>query len=156
MIYPTQFFQTAARPLKKSKHYISRYKCTSDSRFNIPNSLANSLFCFIVLACSMLIRPVMPRSARISFSFLICCCGESRSWNTFDQTLRTPQARIKDYSTQGQGDISNSLDVKPKTSHLQTLDSFFILAQCCGRLGTFLFLFLTLNLLRLLQKRQKR
>lgn len=66
--------------------------CTSSS------SCANSLFSRIAFACSRLMRPVMPRSARICFSRLIWSEGRSRSLNSFAQTLRTPHATTRDFS----------------------------------------------------------
>lgn len=61
------------------------------------NSCSNSRFAFIAFACSKLMRPVIPSSCKISLSFLICCEGVSSPLNTFDQTLRTPQARTRDW-----------------------------------------------------------
>ena len=66
-------------------------------QISVPSSCASSLLSLIALACSMLIRPVIPSSARISLSFLICSCGVSRPWKTFDHTFLTPQARTRDW-----------------------------------------------------------
>ena len=101
---------------------------------HVPNSCANSLFSLIAFACSRLIRPVMPRSDNSSFNFLICCCGLSNPWNSFDQTLRVPQATTRDWRgvrilTQPSSNCND---------YLETFDSFFVLAETDRRFFSFL------------------
>ena len=78
---PKTAFQTAACLLKNAERRVISIN-ERKGRIRTPNLTHTQLFSqfrLIVLAWSMLIPPVIIRSARISFRFLICRLGQSSS-----------------------------------------------------------------------------
>ena len=75
------------------------YECTNSKgqTKSTPSSCASSRLSRMAFACSILIRPFIPSSASIRLRIVICCEGCGASWNTFDQTLRTPHATTRAY-----------------------------------------------------------
>ena len=73
---------------------------TAIKRWHALSSCSNSRFSLMALACSRLIRPVMPRSVSIFRRCRICSEEVSRPLNSFDHTLRIPQATTRDYHAQ--------------------------------------------------------